>query len=889
MNHLHRLNLSDLDIFDHVVKLLNGNSENRVAEALDLFSKVSVEERCRVYNILYEQIPFTDRYWGCAEHAFHDLHGLKSTPEQKAHAIETYSSKLIAAAILNPSDPSTTAQVTHFRFGKCVELFKNGSTKEGMELFAKMSKEQQQGVYKELANNHTFQGSAEDVFYELNGQSFTPQQKALAIENYLIQNIVDLLKSCDEKSAQTALSLFNRMPKEQKERIFEELYKLNIHTHEYWGCAEHVFYDREGQSSTLLQKAEAIQNYVNSQRPAERTPVIKTQNQPSARELVARRIDDLRKAQEQKEKARLEQEAARLRLAEVLQQANEKARLEQEARQKQEQQRLEQEAQKQKELQRLEQQKEKARLEQVAREQRERLRLEQIAEKRSKNINALDQKCIANSEHYYDEPILEAGQCLIRQATTHTDMHPNYTVIFRLPDSVKNDRRWITVDNETGDIFSCGYSFPSLDDLLLNFSVKPVAEFPVQEQQEFREEIDKRLEEEMRLHQAQVFDRDEPKPLQEQEHIIDEQKPLHYELIIDLPNPLLEQELILDQSNPLLKPVFNIDEPIPLPEEKLVATELKLSSVEVAFEQDQAEELFDFGKRSIISRGFVNQLSNYKNGGLEIEGNIYSAITGCTQNFSTTHLASCGSTPLQREVLFLDPNNSPLLAKHYTQFRQTVNSQMTTEQVLKELMRYVRTEIFPSCNHTQGLEAKVDEMVDKASATYPTVTNAKYPWKKIPIIPIDDFIKADLAVCRHHAFVVVYMVDRLLTESNPLIEGTVQHIRGNLDGRVQGAHIWATFIPKRKTGAMIEKWHLDTLWDRLVNFADEEVLKMLKNDYGVEMMDDQMRRTRKAVEANGQIPSDENAHTEPSGGLFYKAYNIACNVVGNIANKWLWS
>jgi hypothetical protein len=136
------------------------------------------------------------------------------------------------------------------------------------------------------------------------------------------------------------------------------------------------------------------------------------------------------------------------------------------------------------------------------------------------------------------------------------------------------------------------------------------------------------------------------------------------------------------------------------------------------------------------------------------------------------------------------------------------------------------------------------------------------------MISIDDFIKANLGVCRHHALVTVYLLDRLLTETNPLIEGTVQHIRGNLDGSIRGGHIWTTFIPKHTSGASLEKWHLDTYWDRLVNFADDEALKKLKRDYGIEMMDDQIRRTHKAAEKNCQIPQplNENNSSEPAQG-----------------------
>ncbi len=281
-----------------------------------------------------------------------------------------------------------------------------------------------------------------------------------------------------------------------------------------------------------------------------------------------------------------------------------------------------------------------------------------------------------------------------------------------------------------------------------------------------------------------------------------------------------------------------------------IASEPELDESELAFEQDVAD-FIPLGKRSVLSIAFLNDLSNYKHGVLMIGNEAYLPINGGTQNFSRQRLASCGSHP-RREVFFFNPDNSPKLAEHYMRFRSGVHRGLTTYEVLTALKRYVRNDIFPSCLGSTDIEAEVNHNVDEARNTYPVATRKRNPSNKIPLMSIEDFI-GRAAVCRHHGFVTVYMLDCLLNEEDPLIEGTAQLIRGNLvdrDGKVRGAHVWTTFIPKKKTGSPEEKFHLDTLWDELVNFAEDDfILRVL---YGRSMIDDQINRTNYAARINGQ-------------------------------------
>jgi hypothetical protein len=85
----------------------------------------------------------------------------------------------------------------------------------------------------------------------------------------VFEELARLLESPDEDLIQQAMDRFSRMPKAAKHQIYGELYKilkpLNLIQNDYWGCAEHAFHNIHGQSSTPLQRAQAIRNYVSKQ------------------------------------------------------------------------------------------------------------------------------------------------------------------------------------------------------------------------------------------------------------------------------------------------------------------------------------------------------------------------------------------------------------------------------------------------------------------------------------------------------------------------------------------------------------------------------------------------------------------------------------------------
>lgn len=637
---------------------------------------------------------------------------------------------------------------------------------KAMSVFSQMPAAVKNGIFGELSRikhfSNPYFGCGEHAFLNLNGQSATSEEKAQAIEHYIItllaqsklpdarlakrlisqlflNKVLDLLK-IDEKKA---LSLFSKLPQEEKNAVYMELFRTKEFSEPYWGCAEEAFHNRNGNSATVEQKAQAIKNHL-----VQRLIPYFSANDPSRMALFSQLPQEIQNSIYGElylivpfyssywgcaEDAFHDRNGQRSSVQQKLQafQAYLQRSLIPDAR-------------------------------------------------RSFHIQALEAQCPFLDKDYYNEPILKRGEYLIRRSRNYTRENPTYAVICVLGDHTNNDHFLVKFDPDTGDMLCRGKKYVLLDNLLKDL----VGE--------------------------------------------------------------LEQPAQPALPPPVLKP--KPSEALPSPIEKKagpVATEPLLDARELLFEQQEAEELFaeGIGLRTKLSKNFITGLDCYRSDKLKIGNQFYAPISGGTQQFSSRPVASCGSSS-SREIILLDPANSPRLNAHFTKLRSKLKPGMSTEKVLEALKEYVRKEIFPN-----GSESEISVMVEKARQTHQT-TKHKDNNIPIPLIPIDHFIEKKIGVCRHHALVTAYMLDRLLTEKNPLIEGTVQHMRGNTH---IGAHVWVTFIPKKKSFfSWSEKYHLDTLWDVLINFASQSKIDMLSLMYGKEMINDQIKRTNNAAKINGQ-------------------------------------
>jgi len=224
---------------------------------------------------------------------------------------------------------------------------------------------------------------------------------------------------------------------------------------------------------------------------------------------------------------------------------------------------------------------------------------------------------------------------------------------------------------------------------------------------------------------------------------------------------------------------------------------------------------------------------------LTIESQKYIPITAAMIGISQKRIASCGSSR-SREVLTLDPQNAPLLNNHLEQlkdmFRQ--NPHFVDEaRIIAAVINYVREGIFPSCNDPKLVE-KFGTFITKqwcqpCSLTY----RDEEGQHRIPVISIDTFIKAQLGVSRHHALVTAYLLNALASMNPPILRGTVQHMRENLDQG--GADVWVTFM-SLDTG---KRWHVNSFCDELRDFCDENEKKILEDNYGVNAIANQVKKT----------------------------------------------
>ncbi|MCB1119548.1 MAG: hypothetical protein KDK65_06275 [Chlamydiia bacterium] len=235
------------------------------------------------------------------------------------------------------------------------------------------------------------------------------------------------------------------------------------------------------------------------------------------------------------------------------------------------------------------------------------------------------------------------------------------------------------------------------------------------------------------------------------------------------------------------------------------------------------------GIRTVQAKKFSN--------GLETSLQGYTVLSGNVRNFASTPIASCGSTA-SREILLLDPNDSPKLAAHYEHLQKQIGEETDTEVILKKVAQYIQKEIFPG--------TKVESLINRARQTHQTTTHRDYPEQKIPLIPIDTFIENQVGVCRHHALVLAYLLDRLKQDGK--LDGTIHHIRDAVQG---GAHVWVNFIPRHKAGESHAKWHLDSLWDVLENYATQLGYENLRI-YG-KARKNQISRTDPSAKKMGQF------------------------------------
>ncbi len=173
-----------------------------------------------------------------------------------------------------------------------------------------------------------------------------------------------------------------------------------------------------------------------------------------------------------------------------------------------------------------------------------------------------------------------------------------------------------------------------------------------------------------------------------------------------------------------------------------------------------------------------------------------------------------------REVIFVDPENSPILDTVYKDLKKRLSSEYTEKEILQIISLYIREEIFDlnKCNPA-SLTLLIQEL---------------HPEEDEPEISLDAFLQEKTGLCRHVALVTTYLVDRLVKDE--WLEGETFFIRENLPDQ---RHAWTLFISEE--GA----WHLDALWGVLENGKSDAGFFRLSKKYGRRTMEGQKKHWRK--------------------------------------------
>lgn len=271
---------------------------------------------------------------------------------------------------------------------------------------------------------------------------------------------------------------------------------------------------------------------------------------------------------------------------------------------------------------------------------------------------------------------------------------------------------------------------------------------------------------------------------------------------------------------------------------------------ETSFEDQLSNSSSDFTRSLQMKKSIIKCLDYSKvNQTLKLNGKDYTLITSKTTYFFGKHLASYGASI--REVIILDPEESILSNMHFKSIVQAIekaektHTKWTDDKVFSIVLDYVRTIIFNSGQTERS--KKVDSFISSKKLDKDT-PQIKIQNAIVPAINIDEFLGSRIGICRHHAMITAYILDGLTKQispktGKPYLCGIVQIIRDNLPNR--GAHAWVTMINPRC------RIHIDTLWNKYVDFSTSEGIESLKLVYGDVPIQNQLLKVEKALNRHG--------------------------------------
>ncbi|CAF24551.1 hypothetical protein [Candidatus Protochlamydia amoebophila] len=270
-------------------------------------------------------------------------------------------------------------------------------------------------------------------------------------------------------------------------------------------------------------------------------------------------------------------------------------------------------------------------------------------------------------------------------------------------------------------------------------------------------------------------------------------------------------------------------------------------------------DLFQWGvetlnKRTQLMQGHLAHIPGYKQteNQLQIDGVTYQVVTSEVTQFAEPEkpLVSCGSSA-SREMILLDPQNSPALNDKYNQFEQLImkfmrakgKPNLSPKELLILTNYFMSTIVFPK-------DSLANERINKLVANSQNDA-AIYKINSQPCIPIDVFIVNQVGVCRHHSLVAAFFLDKFI-QTHPDIgfTGKVQIMRDELvkDNRVIGAHAWITLGFNNDQILL-----LDSLNGFLGDLNEEDFQKKIRKVFGDKAIRHQLEKAKRMLQkGNGE-------------------------------------
>lgn len=178
--------------------------------------------------------------------------------------------------------------------------------------------------------------------------------------------------------------------------------------------------------------------------------------------------------------------------------------------------------------------------------------------------------------------------------------------------------------------------------------------------------------------------------------------------------------------------------------------------------------------------------------------------------------AVSGSDVINRELITLDPA-SPYLLDLYASLKmqlkkwQPLRNPPATRDVLEQIMLFIRAKLGTHTNE-QGIlkaEALINEWLIRENKEDSRLFAKTIDGVPAPVISIDEFIKKQSCLCRHHALITAHLLQKCMMDGL-IREGEIHLNRDNIvrPERTSG-HSWVVYKTKYNV------YVVDTMWNKM--------------------------------------------------------------------------